>query len=314
MKIGVHLPQIDAGAGRGTLERVTACARAVARAGLPCVTANDNLLFPNHAQFAAPWLDGPVALAAAAAAAPELELFALLLPVHRTPAFAARTAAGLDALSGGRLTAALAAGSAPAAYRLAGVPYEERWERLDEAAPAMRAVLAGTPFRGVHYQVDGAEIRSGAPRPVPPLWVASWGSDAGLRRTARIGDGWLASAYATPVEAVPARRRRLAAYLEEEGRDPAGFPCGVTTAFFHVSDDARGPRRVLEDVLAPLLGGAPDELADRFPVGSAQRCLEWLARYADAGIDRVFLWPVVDVEEQVAAIASDLLPQLGVSG
>jgi alkanesulfonate monooxygenase SsuD/methylene tetrahydromethanopterin reductase-like flavin-dependent oxidoreductase (luciferase family) len=32
------------------------------------------------------------------------------------------------------------------------------------------------------------------PRPAGtvPLWVGSWGSAAGLRRVARLGDGWLA--------------------------------------------------------------------------------------------------------------------------
>jgi len=30
-----------------------------------------------------------------------------------------------------------------------------------------------------------------------PLWIGSWGSAAGLRRVARLGDGWLASAYNT---------------------------------------------------------------------------------------------------------------------
>ncbi len=34
----------------------------------------------------------------------------------------------------------------------------------------------------------------------PPIWIGSWGSDAGLRRVARLGDGWLASGYNTTPE------------------------------------------------------------------------------------------------------------------
>jgi hypothetical protein len=41
--------------------------------------------------------------------------------------------------------------------------------------------------------------------PTPPIWICSWGSDAGLRRVARFGDGWLASAYNH--DAGPMRRR-----------------------------------------------------------------------------------------------------------
>jgi alkanesulfonate monooxygenase SsuD/methylene tetrahydromethanopterin reductase-like flavin-dependent oxidoreductase (luciferase family) len=37
-----------------------------------------------------------------------------------------------------------------------------------------------------------------------PLWIGSWGSRAGMRRVARAGDGWLASAYSTTPEAFTA--------------------------------------------------------------------------------------------------------------
>ena len=41
------------------------------------------------------------------------------------------------------------------------------------------------------------------PRPTrpkgPPIWIGSWGSEAGLRRVAQLGDGWLATvAHAGP--------------------------------------------------------------------------------------------------------------------
>jgi alkanesulfonate monooxygenase SsuD/methylene tetrahydromethanopterin reductase-like flavin-dependent oxidoreductase (luciferase family) len=51
--------------------------------------------------------------------------------------------------------------------------------------------------------------------------------------------------------------------------------------------------RVLADVLAPLLKRNVDELRDRVCVGSAGQCAELLSRYAGAGCQRVYLWPVV---------------------
>src|SRR6266487_4019939 len=46
----------------------------------------------------------------------------------------------------------------------------------------------------------------------PPIWIGSWGSDAGLRRVARLGDGWLASAYNTTPELFTEARARLEGY------------------------------------------------------------------------------------------------------
>jgi alkanesulfonate monooxygenase SsuD/methylene tetrahydromethanopterin reductase-like flavin-dependent oxidoreductase (luciferase family) len=43
-----------------------------------------------------------------------------------------------------------------------------------------------------------------------PLWVGSWGSDAGLARVARAADGWLAFAYNTTPERFSAARAALA--------------------------------------------------------------------------------------------------------
>jgi alkanesulfonate monooxygenase SsuD/methylene tetrahydromethanopterin reductase-like flavin-dependent oxidoreductase (luciferase family) len=53
-------------------------------------------------------------------------------------------------------------------------------------------------FTGRFYSTDGISLE---PRPTsvdgPPVWIGSWGSSAGLRRVARLGEGWLASAYNT---------------------------------------------------------------------------------------------------------------------
>ena len=57
-----------------------------------------------------------------------------------------------------------------------------------------------------------------------PLWLGSWGSDAGLRRVARLGDGWFASAYNTTPEVFGVARESLAAELRARGSDPGGFP------------------------------------------------------------------------------------------
>ena len=97
----------------------------------------------------------------------------------------------------------------------------------------MRALLAGERFAGGYYAID----QPLAPRPDrqgPTLWVGSWGSPAGMRRVARLADGWLASAYNIAPEEFAARWTQLLERVETQGRGPrrsaTGWPrCGSTS-------------------------------------------------------------------------------------
>ena len=69
---------------------------------------------------------------------------------------------------------------------------------------------------------------------------------------------------------------------------------------------------MLTKVLAPLLKRDPEELRGQVCVGSPQHCAELLSRYAEAGCQRVYLWPLGDERRQLETIAREVLP--GVSG
>jgi alkanesulfonate monooxygenase SsuD/methylene tetrahydromethanopterin reductase-like flavin-dependent oxidoreductase (luciferase family) len=107
----------------------------------------------------------------------------------------------------------------------------------------------------------------------------------------KYGDGWLASAYNTTPERFAAAREQL----------PDGFPNALATMWTYVCDD---PDRVLRDVLGPLVGRDPDELRDRVCVGPPGHCAELLARYAEAGCQRVYLWPLGDEQRQLERISA----------
>ena len=265
MHLGLHLPQLDLDGSGFILERLTRAAGAARDAGFGSVSANDHLVFSR------PWLDGLVALTAVVEASGDLELMTTVaVPALRHPVVLAKTLTGLDTLSGGRVVAGVGAGSSRADYEAVGVPFEERWRRLDDAAVRLRPLL-------------GAAI---------PLWLASWGSPAGLRRVERHGDGWLASAYNTDPDAFAAARSTL----------PAGFPAAVVTMWTWVTDDDTEAER-MAGRLAPALGRDPGQLRDRVCIGSAQRCAELVARYAEVGCDRIHFWPLGDEERQVELIA-----------
>jgi hypothetical protein len=62
--------------------------------------------------------------------------------------------------------------------------------------------------------------------------------------------------------------------------------------------------RTLEDVLAPMLRRDPTELGPQVCVGPPEHCAELLARYADAGCERIYIWPLGDERRQLELIAS----------
>ncbi|MGH2885236.1 MAG: LLM class flavin-dependent oxidoreductase, partial [Solirubrobacteraceae bacterium] len=133
-------------------------------------------------------------------------------------------------------------------------------------------------------------------------------SVAGLARVARLGDGWLASAYNTTPEQFSAARARLTGALERRGRESTGFPNALATMWTWVSGDRAESERVLNDVLGPLLSRDPGELAGRVCVGSAEHCAELLGRYAEAGCERVYLWPLGDEQRQLELVAGEVVP------
>ncbi len=303
MRFGAHLPLIDFD-GRGWRPgELGAYVDVARRLGYRAVGVNDHLVFQR------PWLDGIVALTSVVERSGDMELATTVsLPVVRGPASLAKTAAALDIVSGGRLVLGVGPGSSARDYGLAGVDFDERWPRLDESIRALRTYLGGGPaFEGRFYRADSAL----EPRPTrpegPPIWIGSWGSEAGLRRVARLGDGWLASAYNASPDQVAAARRRLGAALAKVGKGLDGFPCALATMWTYVTDD--GPAREAHlSALGRMLNRPPEQLRQRVLVGPAEDCAATLRAYAEAGIDRVFIWPLADPHDQLERIMRDVVP------
>lgn len=304
MRYGAHLPLIDFdndGFRPGQLAPYTERAREL---GYGFISANDHLVFQK------PWLDGIVALASVVDRSEGMQLATTLsLSVIRGPAVLAKAAAALDILSGGRLVLGVGPGSAERDYESAGLSFDERWPRFDESIRVLRAHLTtGAPrFEGRFYSA-GPELE---PRPMrpdgPPIWIGSWGSGAGLRRVARLADGWLASAYNLSPAQASAARAKLGDELARRGRRLDGFPCSLATMWTYVTEDRR-TRETHVSALARMLNRPAVELHGRVLVGPAEECAATLRAYADAGIDHVFVWPVADALEQLECVMRDVAP------
>jgi alkanesulfonate monooxygenase SsuD/methylene tetrahydromethanopterin reductase-like flavin-dependent oxidoreductase (luciferase family) len=308
MELAVHLPLMEFGDEGLSLARLTRAVDAAQECGFAAVSANDHFLFQT------PWLDGLTALAAVVDRSGTMELATTVaLAALRGPVPLAKTFAALDLLSDGRVIAGVGAGSSERDYNAIGVPYEERWQRFDEAVAILRSLLRGDPPPATrrHYPLPDSQLAPAPRRPGGiPLWIGSWGSDAGLRRVARLGDGWLASAYNTTPEGFGAAKQSLSEQLHAQGRDPDRFPNALATMWTWITEDAHDADRVLREVLAPMLRRDPDALRDQLCIGPAEKCAELLSRYAQEGCERVHLWPLGDEPRQIELAATGVLPAI----
>jgi len=123
----------------------------------------------------------------------------------RHPVLVAKQLASLAGLAPRRILPVFGLRPArPGELALFPVPAGRRGAVFDEALELLRLLLRqeSVSFRGEFFVVEGASI---GPRPAKPLDIWLGGSAPGaLRRTGRLGDGWLASLL-TPEEAAAGR-------------------------------------------------------------------------------------------------------------
>ena len=197
----------------------------------------------------------------------------------------AKLLAAIHELSGGRLVAGLGPGSSARDY--------------EAGRRAVRGALAALRRRDRSAAV--ALGRRPAGRDAAALWIASWGSPAGLRRVARLGDGWLASGYNTTPERVRrVPRQRSPARSGAGGR--GAFPNAIATMWLYVTEGPRGGRAGCSPACSPRCSAASVEAAAR--AGPADRAAEQTARrrisaFQDGGSRADLVWPLADELEQL---------------
>ena len=305
MDYGVHLPVIDFGFRKFSLEWLSAYVRTARDLGFKAVLANDHLIYSR------PWLDAPTALAAILSDSKNMAVGSVILAIARGPVAMAKALAAIDILSNGRLFAAFAPGSSARDYEIVSINYDERWKRFDEAIQALRSLWSGDSvgFTGRFYSTAGIDLQpKPLQKPSPPIWIGSWGSDEGLRRVARLGDGWLASAYNTTPDQFATALAKLRDQLKNFGKDAASFSNALATMFMYITEDNAETERVLAETLTALLNRPVEQLRERLLVGSPAVCAEKLAAYKAAGVQRVFIWPIKDEIEQLRIFKEKVAP------
>jgi alkanesulfonate monooxygenase SsuD/methylene tetrahydromethanopterin reductase-like flavin-dependent oxidoreductase (luciferase family) len=111
-------------------------------------------------------------------------------------------------------------------------------------------------YNGKYYQLEKISI---APKPFqkphPPIFIGTWGSsEVGLRRTAKYGDGWMASAYNITPDKFREKWNILMSYRKRLGRDNESFENSVMSMFGYIDNDKDKVHRMVKDILSPALG------------------------------------------------------------
>jgi probable F420-dependent oxidoreductase len=217
----------------------------------------------------------------------------------RDPLVLAKQCATIDFLSRGRLLPVFGVGvESDPVWKATGRDPAERGRRADEALEVAQRLWRGEEvhFAGRFFQYAGARI---APLPLQqplPCWIGG-SSPAAIRRTARLGTGWLAG-LAPPEEV----KRVIAAIRAELGRT------GRT-----IDPDHYG-------ATIPCRIGEPDAtLAGRFArsgaqlaTGSAAAIVARAREYLPAGATKLVLIPLArgtaELMDQAERLAGEVIP------
>ena len=261
-------------------EQLVPVAQRAEELGFESVWVAEHLVFPTtfHSRYpytedgvppinpATPLLDPLMVLAQIAAVTSRIRLGTniYILPL-RHPLVTARLATTLDVLSNGRFSMGVGVGWLEEEFTAAGVDFARRGALLRECVRALRTLWTESEpeFHGKSFSFGPVKFE---PKPVQkPLPILVGGeTEAALKRAAELGDGWYGVRH-TPDSVVP-----LIAKLRElrvaAGRDHLPFEITV------------GP-------------------------SAASLDRDVLARFADAGVDRVVSLPWTRAREAMDALA-----------
>lgn len=243
----------------------------------------------------------------------KLGVSVLVFPI-RNAVHVAKIVSTLDNLSGGRIILGVGLGhvAAPGFFETYGVARQDALGRFNEGLAVMKSLwtMERTDYDGRHYQLRGVHME---PKPVQkphvPIWIGGQHPDA-LRRAVRHADAYACAGPNTTLHFAQfaAQIRR---YCEEEGRDPATLPLSKRVYLAIDADAARAKRRLDEFFGARYpwqIQRNPNFVADICCWGSAAQVAEGLAKVVQAGASQVILNPLWDFEEQIEALAAEVIP------
>ncbi len=247
--------RLGTGIGRDNPAALAKRAQSLEKAGVEVLWASELYGF-----------DGVSLMGFLACATETVQIGSSILPFYsRTPTLLAMSAAGVDALSGGRCILGIGSSGPQVIEGFHGVPFDAPVGRVEEIIDICRTVWRREPINhnGRHYQIPlppGEGLGLGKPlkmidHPVRdriPIFVASLGPK-NVESTARYADGWL------PIFFWPERSGEVwgeplarGAAQRDPALDPLEIVAGGTVA---IGDGLEDLRQAARPQLALYIGG-----------------------------------------------------------
>jgi probable F420-dependent oxidoreductase len=305
----MHMPTVKLGLNTTDIDTAVEDARAAERAGFDYLGCGEHLFFHG------PVPNAFVTLAAAAGATSTIRLVSAitLLPIYPA-ALAAKLAATLDRVSGGRFELGVGAGGEyPAEFEAVGVDPRTRFRRMDEALEVMKRLFVGgrVSFEGEFTSLHDVALE---PAPVqvggPPIWLGGR-KEGAIRRAGRYAEVWMP--YLVEPERLGAGLRLVRAAAADAGRDPAAVS-GAVFLWTCADEDGDWARGTGTAVVSATYAQDFAPLADRYlALGTPDQVAARIAEFAAAGASTVLIQPAaepVDRQRVVRTISEDVLPRV----
>ncbi len=299
--IGIGVSELPFETGRGFWRWIEMCEGS----SVDSIWQTDRLITDN------PMLESLTTMAAVAGATRRLKFGVNVVALGwRDPLVVAKQCASIDFLSEGRLLPAFGIGTPRGEeWRATGRDTGRRGARADEALDIISRLWAGetVEYHGEHYRYRGVRI---SPLPVQkrlPLWIGG-DSTAAIRRTARIGTGWLGG-FQSPDEVTPVVAAIKVAAGEAGRRIPDDhYGAGFHYRFGSWNDAPVAPRA---ETVVKRNARKPE---DCMVVGDAADMVERLRRFIAGGISKFVLQPVAagdeDTLDQTRRLIDEVLPEV----
>ncbi len=260
-----------------------------------------------------PYLESLTALATLAGCTEKIKfgMNAIVAPL-RDPLVLAKQCATIDFLSGGRLLPMFGVGYPKAVeWEATGRSSDHRGSKANEMFELMSRLWSeeSVTFEGKYYQYKNATI---APRPVQqplPLWIGG-SSNAAIKRTARLGSGWIGG-IAGPLEV-----KRVIECIKSEaakcGRSIDSDHYGASLAFRvgTLNDNA-----VVNSPFVKRTGIGEDlDINPLIAIGTTDEIVGRLREYIKIGATKFVMFPIVDswkdMVKQTQYIVEEVIPRV----
>ena len=306
MKFGIHSPSWMYDSGPHDIyEEVKRKVLRAEELGYDWFSVMDHLIqIPRVGEPEEPFMESWTVLAALAAVTRRIRLATLVTSVaYRNPALLAKMAAGIDIISGGRLTFGIGAGWYAREYNQYGYVFPEkpvvRIRQMEEAVRLIKAMWTEprATFHGKTFSVDDAILE---PKPVqkphPPIMIGGSGEQLTLRALARVGNA--CNIFGDP-DTVRHKLEVLRRHCDAERRDFDEIErTNLTTMLIARDEEAvRAKRQRL---------GVPETFSGHAVTPS--QAIDVVGRYRDVGVHIFMCSFYKNDRETMEILASDVMP------